>query len=99
MSELSSAAAGSATLPDLQCSVCAQRGHGCHFGVVACRPCAAFFRQEFVDREYLILILFILVDALQKIAIINAFVGRTNVIFGKVKNLHPYHIIEINKNK
>ena len=37
-------ATGSGTLPELHCAICAQASHGCHFGVVACRPCAAFFR-------------------------------------------------------
>ncbi|KAF7635955.1 hypothetical protein Mgra_00004675 [Meloidogyne graminicola] len=39
------------TLPELQCAICGQNSHGCHFGVVACRPCAAFFRRCIIENR------------------------------------------------
>ncbi|CAK5020054.1 unnamed protein product [Meloidogyne enterolobii] len=44
-------ATGCGTLPELQCAICAQASHGCHFGVVACRPCAAFFRRCVIENR------------------------------------------------
>uniref|UniRef100_A0A914MQF9 Nuclear receptor domain-containing protein n=1 Tax=Meloidogyne incognita TaxID=6306 RepID=A0A914MQF9_MELIC len=44
-------ATGSGTLPELHCAICAQASHGCHFGVVACRPCAAFFRRCVIENR------------------------------------------------
>lgn len=37
---------------DLKCEICCSKGHGNHFGVTACRACAAFFRRMIVGTGY-----------------------------------------------